>query len=453
MAGKRVSIAEIFDAGPFSPYQIWVCFLCFCVTFLDGFDLTVIGVALPKIADFLHSKPGALGLALSAGQVGPLIGAIGLGMLADRWGRKQMLFISAIIFGVFTMLTAYITSVEQLALFRFLAGIGLGGAVPNALAFGCEYAPTRMRATLTTTMYAGMAVGSVTAGLSAAYLLPHYGWQSLFFVGGLVPIVIGLLVAVLLPESLEFLVLRGKDAKQIRRIVSRIAPALVESGDVEFYSTEKKLPGAPVKHLFKEGRAFTTVLLWIAFFASFYLLWILLSWAPTLLRRSGATVQQYSLAFAGINLGSAVATITIGRVMDKSNPFNILKVAFILAFVSVAVFGLFAGSPFIVIAILSVITGFFVIGGNSGLMGLATVSYPPDIRGTGLGWAYGIGKMGAMVAPAMGGFLLSRNWSVTQICSTNALAALVVTAVVMILHRHVTSAAKSGWSGGPGREI
>ena len=207
---------------------------------------------------------------------------------------------------------------------------------------------------------------------------------------------------------------------------------------------KRKLPGAPVKHLFTGKLAYTTVLLWIAFFASFYLLWILLSWAPTLLRKSGATIQQYSLAFAGINLGSAVATITIGRLMDKSNPFNILKIAFIIAFVSVVVFGLFAGSPFIVIAILSVVTGFFVIGGNSGLMGLATVSYPPDIRGTGLGWAYGIGKIGAMLAPATGGFLLSQNWSVAQICSTNALTALVVTAVIMILHKHVVKAAGNG---------
>ena len=117
MSSKTISITEIFDVSPFSSYQIWVCFLCFCVTFLDGFDLTVIGVALPKIADFLHSKPGALGLALSAGQVGPLIGAVGLGMLADRFGRKQMLFISSLTFGLFTILTAYITSVEQLGSF------------------------------------------------------------------------------------------------------------------------------------------------------------------------------------------------------------------------------------------------------------------------------------------------------------------------------------------------
>jgi AAHS family 4-hydroxybenzoate transporter-like MFS transporter len=418
--------------------------------FLEGFDMMIIGVALPKIADFLHSKPSALGLALSAGQVGPLVGAIAGGMVADRWGRKRTLFISAIIFGVFTLMTAYITSVQELALLRFLAGIGLGGAIPNALAFGSEYAPSRMRTTLATTMYAGVAFGSTTAGLSAAYLIPTYGWQSLFFVGGIVPIVIGVLLGFLLPETLDFLVRRGRDKELVRRIVSRIAPALGGDGGCEFYSTGKKLPGAPVKHLFLEGRAFTTIMLWLCFLASFFLLWIILAWAPTLLRKSGASPQQYSIAFAGINVGSIIATLLIGRLMDKVNPFNILKIAFILAFVSVVVFGLFPGGSLLVISIICVVMGFFVIGGNSGLMGLATVSYPSDIRGSGIGWAYGVGKIGSLLAPAVGGFLLSRNWSVSRICSTNALVALFVAAIVMILHRHVKSDEKNARAAGAG---
>jgi AAHS family 4-hydroxybenzoate transporter-like MFS transporter len=417
--------------------------------FLEGFDLMVIGVALPKIADFLHSKPSALGLAISAGQVGPLIGAIVLGMVADRWGRKRTLIVSAIIFGIFTLMTAYITSVGQLALLRFLAGIGLGGTIPNALAFGSEYAPTKKRATLATTMYAGVAVGSITVGFLAAYLLPNHGWQSLFFLGGTLPIIIGLLLMFLLPETLDFLARRGKDKEQVRRIVSRIAPALGRDEGVEFYSTEKKLPGAPVKHLFREGRAFTTIMLWLAFLASFFLLWIILAWAPTLLRKSGASPQQYSIAFACINIGSLIATLLIGRLMDKINPFNILKVAFILAFISVAAFGLFSTSAFMVIAILCVVMGFFVIGGNSGLMGLATVSYPSEIRGSGIGWAYGVGKIGSLLAPAVGGFLLAQNWSVTQICNTNALVALLVTAIIIILHRHLknTSAKNANVAG------
>ena len=215
MASRTISVKEVFDSSHFTSYQYLVCGLCFLVTFLDGFDLTIVGVALPKIAEVLHSKPTALGLALTAGQFGPLIGAVLMGMLADRWGRKWMLFISAVIFGVFTVLTVLITNVEQLALFRFLAGFGLGGAIPNALTFGSEYAPSRMRAGLVATMYAGMPAGAMVGGLSAAWLIPHLGWQSLFVLGGGIPLLIALAVAAFLPESLEFLVRKNKDKKRI----------------------------------------------------------------------------------------------------------------------------------------------------------------------------------------------------------------------------------------------
>ncbi|MGO9571659.1 MAG: MFS transporter [Desulfomonilaceae bacterium] len=443
MASRTVSVREVFDTTPFTSYQIGICSLCFLVVFLDGFDLTMIGVALPKIAETLKTSPAALGLAVSAGLVGPLVGAIILGMLADRWGRKLMLLISALIFGVFTLVTAWITSVEQLALFRFLAGVGLGGAIPNALAFGCEYAPSRMRATLTTTMWAGMAVGALIMGLSAAYLIPHYGWQSLFIVGGIAPLVIGLLVMLFLPESLEFLVRQGKDKERIHKIISRISPTLARDPDAEFYSTEQKLPGVPVKHLFLEGRALTTLLLWVAFFGSFYLIWILLAWAPTFLRESGATVQQYSFAFACINFGSALAIITIGRLMDKFNPFVTLTLAFILAFFSFLVFGHFAGSSFPVIVIVSVVCGFFIFGANAGTVALGTISYPLDIRGSGVGWAYAIGKIGSMVAPVLGGLCLSLKWSPGRICGVNGLVALIVMVAILVLWKHVASTRRS----------
>jgi AAHS family 4-hydroxybenzoate transporter-like MFS transporter len=451
MATRKVSVTELFDDTPFTSYQAGVCLLCFSVMLLDGFDLTVIGVALPKIAEFLHSDPKSLGMAVGAGQLGPLVGAIVLGMLADRLGRKSMLFICAVIFGLFTLLTAYITSVEQvnayltgveqLAVCRFLAGIGLGGAIPNALAFGCEYAPSRLRASLTTMMWVGMPIGSIIGGLSAAFLLPHFGWQTLFVVGGASPVLIGALVAAFLPESLAFLVRKGADPTKIRKVVARISPTLAADETVEIYSSEQKLAGVPVKHLFTEGRVTATLLLWTLFFFSFYLLWIMLSWAPTLLRQSGATVRQYSLAFACINLGAAIATIIIGRLMDRLSPFLTLKIAFIFAFISVALFGLSAGSPFIVVAVVCVITGIFVMGGNSGIMALATVTYPLDIRASGIGAAYAVGKLGSMLAPMVGGVLLSWKWSVAQICFVNALTALFVLAAIIVLQRHLAVSA------------
>ncbi|MGA3116831.1 MAG: MFS transporter [Syntrophobacteraceae bacterium] len=438
MSNKTMSVREVFDSSPFSPYQVWISFLCFCVTLMDGFDLTMMGVTMPKIGEYLKVTPAQLGLAVSAGMVGPLVGAVVLGMLADRWGRRKMLFMSALIFGFFTILITQIQNVEQLALLRFLAGVGLGGAIPNALSFGCEYAPSRMRATLTTFMWAGMAFGSAINGLLGAWLLPLYGWRSLFIVGGIVPMIICLMVAMLLPESLEFLVKEGTDKEKIRRIISKIAPSLTRGEEVQIYSSEQKLPGVPVKHLFMEGRAATTFALWIAFFASFYLIWIILAWAPTLLKQSGANIQQYSMAFFFINLGSALAIITIGRLMDKFNRFWVVIAAQVLAYLSFVMFGFSAGASFTVVSAVSVICGFFIFGANAGVVALGTVSYPVDIRATGLGWAYAVGKIGTMVAPVVGGYFITMKWGVQAICNINGLGAVIVMAAVFWLHKHLS---------------
>jgi AAHS family 4-hydroxybenzoate transporter-like MFS transporter len=446
MPNTSVTVKDILDSGRFTLYQTWICTLCFLLAFFDGFDLSLVGVALPKIAEVLNSTPASLGVAMSAGNVGALIGALVLGMLADRFGRKQMLLVSAFTFGIFTLAIASIQSVEQLVLLRFIAGFGMGGAVPNALAFGSEYAPSNKRATLATAMYAGVAIGATCAGLISSYLLPKYGWQSLFLVGGVVACLIGVISLISLPEPLEFLIKRGKDSDRarIRKIVSRIAPSYASIKDVEFVSSEERLPGIPFKHLFKEGRAANTILLWMAFVLSYYLVWLILSWTPTLLRESGASSQEFSLAFACINLGAVMATVLAGILMDKFRPFEILKIGFFLAFVSVLTFGYFASSTFIVVAVVSVIMGFFVIGGNSGLMGLAAISYPADIRGTGLGWATGIGRSGSLLAPVIGGIMLTKSWSVKAICTANAVLALVVILVIFIMQKVNSAKTKAG---------
>jgi AAHS family 4-hydroxybenzoate transporter-like MFS transporter len=363
-------------------------------------------------------------------------------MLADRFGRKWMLVVSALVFGLFTLLTVSITSAGQFALLRFLAGLGLGGAVPNDLAFGSEYASSRFRKTFAATMWAGIPAGATLGGFVGAWFLPHFGWQSLFVFGGVVPIIIALLAAALLPESLEFLVGKNKDKVRIRNIVAKIAPALARDERVEFSPSEKKLPGVPVKNLFTERRALMTVLFWIILSGSFYLTTIVVVWAPTLLHKTGATVVQYSLAFAALNFGAIVAAILAGRLMDWGNPYVILPVGFTVGFASLVVFGWFGGGAFLTAALLSAACGFFINGSQAGAVAIATVSYPPDIRGTAVGWAYGVAKIGNIVAPAAGGYLLTMGWSVSRICSTNALVGLFCAALILILRGRTAAAAR-----------
>jgi MFS transporter, AAHS family, 4-hydroxybenzoate transporter len=442
MASKQVNIRSVFDTGRFTGYQSMVCFLCFLVTFLDGFDLTMIGVTLPKMAESLGVEPGTLGLALSTGQFGPILGAIVLGMLADRFGRKWMLVISAMFFGIFTFMIAFIHSPGELALYRFLAGIGLGGAVPNALAFGSEFAPSNKRATLITTMYAGMPGGSVAAAIGAIWLIPNFGWQSLYLIGGAVPVLIAILTAAALPESLEFMVKQGraKDRPRILDIVGKIAPAIAAEKDVEFISTEQKAPGVPIKHLFMNGRTIVTLLLWVAMIGSLYSMWVLTTWAPALMKKTGASVQQYSLAVAGLHFGAFLATIFIGRVMDKLNPFWALAVGFSLSCVSLAAFGQLAGSTFAVVFIMAFLSGVFTNGSNNGFVAVPGIFYPLSIRGTGIGFAYAVGKIGAMLAPAVGGVLLEMNWSIGKICGVQALVPLLVAVLMLVLKGFVKAA-------------
>lgn len=437
MAAKRLSLSEVFDSGPITPLQIQVYFLCLCIVFFDGFDLVVISVALPKIAAFLKVGTSGLGIAVGAGQLGPLVGAMILGTLADKFGRKKMLLFSAVVFGVFTCMIATIHSVEGLALYRFLSGVGLGGAVPNALSFGCEYAPTKKRATFTTLMWTGMPLGSVVSGFVAAYLLPHYGWQSLFWLGGIIPLGVTLAVAPFLPESIEFLVRQGTDKKRIAKLVNKIAPKLNADETTEFTVSEgngdAKAPKVSVASLFSQGRAFTTACIWALFFFSFYLLWVLITWTPTLLKKTGCSVQQYSIAFSMLHVGSLVTALIIGRLMDRFNVHKVLIATFLIAFVSVCGFGYAANGTFLVIAAMAAVTGLFVNGGNTGLLALCTTSYPSSIRGSGVGWAYGVGKIGSMLGPVVGGFMLALGWSVTKICVANAFVAVLIAAIVLVM--------------------
>jgi AAHS family 4-hydroxybenzoate transporter-like MFS transporter len=441
MERRAVKVSEVFDANwVTSSFQLRICFICFLLTVLDGFDLFIIGVAAPKIVEFLHCKPSAFGLAMSANQVSSIIGAIFWGMLADRVGRKWTLITCSFIFGAFTFLTMWITTVEQLAILRFFAGIGLGGAVTNALAIGSEYAPTRLRKTFASTMFAGMPMGALVGGLLAAWAIPHLGWQSLFAFGGLAPMAVAVVATGALPESLEFLTAKRKDQARIRKIVARITPAFARDEQIEFYPSEKKVSGGSVKNLFTQKRAPVTMLFWLALAGSFYFVLILIIWMPTMLHMAGATPVQYSLAYAAMNVGGTVGTILCGRFMDRRDPYKILAVGFVMGFLGLTGFGLIAGGSFVIIVLVAVYCGFFISGSQDGTMALTAVSYPPDIRGTATGWGYAAAKVGSWFAPVVGGYLLTIGWSVSRICTVNAFAGLLCAAVMLVLRSRAAAA-------------
>lgn len=434
---QRVNITELINKNPFSNYQLGICLLCLLVVILDGFDNLIIGVVAPKIGPALHAGPQQLGTVFMTGHFGFMVGSLGFGLLADRWGRKKTLMFCAAIFAAASMLTTGVTTVGALVLCRFATGVGLGGAVPNALALGSEFAPFRLRSSIATMLWMGMPAGGTLAGFVGAYSLSRYSWQSLFWIGGFAPIVGIALVYFLLPESLVFLVRQGaeKNASQIAKIASRLAPSIIEPNTkAEFYTGDKKLPGAPLRNLFTEGRASMTVLLWVSFFLAFFLVQFLMSWIPSMLKMSGATMAQGSVAFALANLSSVVATFFMGRMMDKLDAYRVIMISFVISFFTVSLFGLTAGYSFSVVATLAILNGIFVAGcGSGGVMALAAISYPPSIKGTGIGWCYGMGRIGAMSGPFLGGFLLARHWSIGAVCTVAGCAGLIAAIIAMVL--------------------
>jgi AAHS family 4-hydroxybenzoate transporter-like MFS transporter len=433
---QRINTKDLIDGNPFGAYQVWVFLLCFLACTVDGYDVQVIGVAVPGIRESLHLESATLGLILTAGQIGVMLGAFCLGPVADRVGRKRMLIATALTFGVFSFLTAFASSVGELVVLRVLAGFGMGGIVPAAMAYGAEYAPHRLRATITTLVWMALPVGGMIAGFSAIWLIPAYGWQSLFVVAGVMPLVLSLLLAAVMPESLAFLSTHGGDQDKMRRIALRIAPQLEAAPDAVFYATEEKLPGVPLKHLFTEGRGLGTILLWIMFFLSFFLMIFCVSWVPSFVRTASGSTTASGTSLMAWNIGSLIATAAIGQMIDRLGYYRILPAAFVL--IAVAAWGLGATltAPIAIVVVLVGVLGFVTGGSNSGLMALASNSYPVAIRSTGVGAAYSLGgRTGALVGPMLGGILLQAQWTPGSICMVMGTPMLLGTVVLLLLQR------------------
>jgi AAHS family 4-hydroxybenzoate transporter-like MFS transporter len=434
MSVTRVDAKALIDERPVGAYRLWILFLCFLSCTVDGYDVQVIGVALPGIREGLHLQPAQLGIILTAGQIGVMLGALLLGSVSDRIGRKTVLIGSACTFGVFSFATAWADTVTELTVLRVLAGLGLGGIVPAAMAFSAEYAPQRLKATVTTLMWMALPVGGSIVGFSAVWLVPNFGWQSLFVVAGILPLVLSVLLVGSMPESLAYLCSRGDNQAAMRRIAVRIDSSL--RPDTELYLSEKKLPGVPLAQLFKEGRAVGTILVWLIFFLSFFLMIFMVSWVPTFIRMTSGSTTAAGTSLGMWNIGSLIATALVGRLIDRYGYYRVLIPAFAVIAAVTWLLGALVTAPVIVVVLCIATVGFFVGGSNSGLMALASTSYPVAIRSTGVGAAYALGgRTGALIGPLLAAFLLQFGWGPSAICYVMGTPMILGVFVLLLLKR------------------
>ncbi|HVA16047.1 MAG TPA: MFS transporter, partial [Stellaceae bacterium] len=409
--GQTVNVSQIIDGGRFGGFQWIVAIWCGVLVTLDGFDNGAIGFVAPVIAKDWGASMPSFGPIFGAGLFGLMLGALAAGPLADRFGRKIVVVVSTLLFAVFCLATALAHSLDQLYALRFLTGIGVGGLMPNAIALTAEYAPRRIRATVVAIMFLGFPLGAGGGGWIGAALIPAYGWQSLFILGGLLPLILLPIAIVALPESIRYLVTRGDRPNHVAALLSRLAGKREFDGSENFVMTEEKtLHGFTVKHLLTEGRAVNTALLWITFFCNLLVIYYLNSWLPSVLHQSSVPLAA-ALRLSGlVSWGGIASTLLLGPVVDRIGAPRVVTVLYIFAAMFIFAVGL-SGASVPLLAITITGCGMCVIGGQSFINVMSATLYPTAIRSTGVGWALGVGRVGAIVGPVVGGILLAAHFT------------------------------------------
>jgi MFS transporter, AAHS family, 4-hydroxybenzoate transporter len=403
-SASLVDVAEFIDRQPVGVFQLKLLLTCAAVLFLDGFDTQAIGYVAPALAKEWGLTKGALGPVFSAGLFGLMIGALLFGPLADRVGRKKIIIFSTLAFGIGALVTAFVQDVNTLLAIRFLTGLGLGGAMPNAIALTSEFNPRRRRATMVMIMFCGFSVGAALGGLLAAALIPQFGWRAVFIVGGGTPLLLVPVLASRLPESVRFLALTGRANEAVAELLGFISPRAAFDPATQFVVHEPELAGIPVLHLFREGRTLVTLLLWVVFFMSLLDLYLLSNWLPTVLNDLGASISTAAAAGSMLQVGGVVGTLALGSIIDRFS-FRALALVYFIAVFAVGAIGQLGHSiVFVTIAIFA--AGFCIVGGQIAANALTAAFYPTSVRATGVGWALGIGRVGSIVGPLVAGATL-----------------------------------------------
>jgi len=382
---------------------LWSCL----VMAIEGYDMQLAGFAAPAIIKAWKINKAYLTPVFAFGLFGYMLGATLLSGLADRFGRKKIILGGAFWFGAFTLAAANSHSVTGLLLLRFVAGLGLGAAIPTTIALAVEYAPSRTRATTVSILFIGYNIGAALGGFLAAKLMPALGWPSVFYVGGIAPIVLSFALIFVLPESISYLALRQSESPDLAAIVTRLDPELKSERPARFILREEKQAGVPARHLFTEGRAPITLLLWLAYISSLMGQHFLTNWLPTVLAGSGVSLDHAVLAGSSVQIGGAVGGVALCWLIDRRGTSALVGsfgiVALLIALVP------YATQSDLVLMPLAFLIGFGLMGGLTGLNAVSGTFYPTYIRSTGVGWALGIGRIGSILGPVLGGLLISFN--------------------------------------------
>jgi MFS transporter, AAHS family, 4-hydroxybenzoate transporter len=427
-----VDISSVIDRGSIGPFQVRLFVVCGLGLIIAGFDVQVLSYLAPSITQEWQIPPPAMARVFGATNVGVLIGALFFGMVADKFGRRPVLTGATFFFGVMTLATALANSLSQLVILRLISGIGMGCIIPNATALIGEYSPARKRVTLMMSITVGFTFGAAIAGFISTWMIPAFGWRSVLYLGGVVPVAIGVAMLFWLPESLQFLVLRGKNTTSVEESLKRIDPAAATGPGVQYVVREENKSGVPIRHLFAEGRSVATMLFWILNFMNVFSIYSLSSWLPTVMRDAGYTQTQSLLIGTLLQVGGTIGAFGLAWSIGRHGFLNTLAISFILAAASVALIGR-PGLSIVFLGVTVFVAGWCVIGGQPGLNALSATYYPTYLRSTGIGAGLSAGRLGGILGPVIGGVVIARQWSNSELFLAAASPSVIAMATMLAL--------------------
>ncbi|RLL27408.1 aromatic acid/H+ symport family MFS transporter [Acinetobacter cumulans] len=403
---KAVNVNDIIDHAKFSKFHFKVLAWCLLIILFDGYDLAINGVVLPLLMEEWGLSAMQAGMLASTALAGMMFGAMLFGSLADKIGRKKVIMICIVLFSGLTFAGGFASNPTEFAILRFLAGLGIGGVMPNLVALTSEYAPQKMRSTLVTGMFSGYAVGGVMAALLGAWFTPSFGWEIMFFIAG-IPLFLLPVIWKFLPESLTFIVQKNRQ-DEARTIVRQLAPQVSVQETTTFELHQVDTPeSASVMSLFRRGRATNTILFWIAFFTCLLTMYALSSWLPKLMMAAGYSMDNSLMFMMVMNVGAVVGIVGGGILADR---FHLKPVLMCLGLMGAIVMSLMGfQSNMVLLYILVFLAGAASIGSQMLLYSYVAQFYPLAVRSTGIGWASAIGRMGAIIGPILIGGLLGMN--------------------------------------------
>jgi AAHS family 4-hydroxybenzoate transporter-like MFS transporter len=428
----KVNLTELLENSDVGPLQIRVFALCLLCLIMDGFDVQALGYAAPAVVrDFGIGGP-ALGPVFAAANVGVLIGSLLFGQLGDKIGRRPVLIGATLFFSVMTIAVGFAQNVQQLLWLRMISGLGLGCIIPNATALVGEFSPKRSRVALTMGITVGFTAGAALGGFVSLWLIPLFGWRSVFFVGGAIPLVVALAMFWSLPESLQFLAVRRTHLDRLAYWLKKLDPSMRVGPSTEYVANEQARSGVPFVNLFREGRSTVTILLWIVYFMNLLILYSLSNWLPTVFTGMGYSQNASLLAGTLLQVGGTIGTYGLAFAIARRGFVPVLIFTFVIATVSIALIGQ-PGLSFAAVALIVFIAGWCIVGGQPGLNTLAATYYPTSLRSTGVGAGLGVGRLGAIVGPYVGGVMLAQQWGAQQLFWAAAVPAGISTLVMIAL--------------------